>query len=392
LKRLLILHNDLQYFLSHRLRVAHAAKACGWQIEIAVPNHPRCQELRDEGLTWHPTELVRSRAAPLVDGNYIFHVLGLLRSRSPDLVHAFSIKPVLLGGLGLRLYAASHRRRIPFVATVSGLGMVFQNHRTSMAARLTRLAVEQLYRRIIQYEPSIFTFEHSADFHFFTSRLGLPPDRGTVMPGAGIDLNAYRRGDQRHSKFRILFASRLLRSKGVFEFVEAAALTDRDDIEWLIAGSRDPGSADSLTEDEVRALGGGRVTLLGHVHDMAGLLSEVDAVALPSRYPEGIPRILIEAAASGAVPIAGNFPGARALIEDGVSGIILGEPPTPSLASTALRLVDDRDLRERLGAVARRRVESGGYDEWAIAERFLQIYDRLTERAHDMGPGATSGP
>jgi glycosyltransferase involved in cell wall biosynthesis len=264
------------------------------------------------------------------------------------------------------------------VATVSGLGIVFQEHEVSVVARVRRLLVEQFYRVVTGYEPSIFTFEHRADLDFFTSQLRLPRASGTVMPGTGIDLNAYRRVNHHRSKVQILFAGRLLKSKGVFDFVQAAALTNRDDIEWLIAGTNDPDNADSLTEKEVRALSRQNVTLLGHVQNMPELLSRVDAVALPSRYPEGIPRILIEAAASGAVPIASDFPGSRALIKDKESGIILREPLAHSLALEVEQLALDRNLRERLGDAARHRVETGGFDERMIADRFLSIYDRLT--------------
>jgi glycosyltransferase involved in cell wall biosynthesis len=377
-KRLLILHHDLNYFLSHRLGVVQAVRAAGWEIEIAVPYHSRCDELRDAGLTWHPTELARARPTPLADISYIRNIARLLRVRTPHLVHAYATKPILLGGLALRLHAILNRQHIPFVATVSGLGIVFQEHEVTVATRVRRLLVEQLYCFGIGYKPSMFTFEHVADFDFFTSQLGLPPERGTVMPGAGLDLNAYRRGNHHLSKVQILFAGRLLKSKGVLDFVQAAALTNRDDIEWLIAGARDPDNADSLTEEEVGALSQQNVNFIGHVQDMPGLLARVDAVALPSRYPEGIPRILIEAAASGAVPIASDFPGSRALIDHKESGIILREPFAQSLALEVQQLALDRNLRERLGAAARHRVETGGFDERMIAAQFMRIYERVT--------------
>jgi glycosyltransferase involved in cell wall biosynthesis len=382
MKRLLILHNDLHYFLSHRLGVVRAIRASGWQVEIAVPNHVRRHELRDEGLKWHLVELIRGRATPLADSRYIRDVVRLLRERTPDLVHAYSIKPILLGSLALRLQHNSKGRHIPLVATVSGLGIVFQMHQTSMLSRLRRAIVEQLYRISARYEPSIFTFEHTADLDFFRTRLGLVADRGAVLPGAGIDLNAYQVRGRSHRKFRVLFAARLLRSKGVLEFIQAATRTRGDDIEWLIAGAPDPDNDDSLSEEEVRGLGGPSVSFLGHINDMRHLLSNVDAVALPSRYPEGIPRILIEAAASGVVPIASDFPGSRALIEDEDSGIILQEPLAQSLASAVRRLASNRALRERLGAGARRRLETGGFDERLIAERFLQIYDGLADSSN----------
>src|SRR5262249_45879074 len=215
MKRLLILHNDLHYFLSHRLGVTRAIKASGWQVEIAVPNHVRRHELHDEGLKWHPVELNRGRPAPLADSRYVRDVASLLRTRTPHLVHAYSIKPILLGNFALRLHANSKGRRVPFVATVSGLGIVFQMHQASLGSRLRRLIVEHLYRFSTRYEPSIFTFEHTADLDFFCTRLGLVADRGAVLPGAGIDLNAYEMSGPSRRKFRVLFAARLLRSKGV---------------------------------------------------------------------------------------------------------------------------------------------------------------------------------
>ena len=142
----------------------------------------------------------------------------------------------------------------------------------------------------------------------------------------------------------------------------------------------------------MRGLGGHSVTFLGHVPDMRQLLSQVDAVALPSRYPEGIPRILIEAAACGVVPIASDFPGSRALIEDDNSGIILREPLAQSLASEVRRLASNKPFRERLGAGARRRVETGGFDERMIAEHpaAVTFVRSLQQRQAQLAEFATS--
>src|SRR5262249_13545417 len=159
------------------------------------------------------------------------------------------------------------------VATVSGLGIVFQMDQTSPLSRLRRLMVEQLYRVSARYEPSMFTFEHAADLDFFRARLGLLADRGAVLPGAGIDLNTYRVSGRSRRKFRVLFAARLLKSKGILEFVQAASLAKGDDIEWLVAGAPDPDNDDSLTEEQVRSVGRQTIKFLGHVTDMCQLLS-----------------------------------------------------------------------------------------------------------------------
>ena len=201
---------------------------------------------------------------------------------------------------------------------------------------------------------------------------------GTVVDGAGVDLSHFFPADipPRNPKTRILFASRLLKAKGLSVFLSAArTLAHREDVEFLVAGlseTNDPGGvpADYLNgRDEIQ--------YLGRVNDMPALLRTSDIVCLPTKYGEGIPRILIEAAASGLAMIASDQPGCREIVKDGVTGqIIVGDGDDElgsKLSSAIVKYLDEPQLLEAHKRAAYEFFLSRNFSQTAIAEQFCGL-------------------
>lgn len=374
--RLMLVCNDLPYFTAHRLHVARAALRAGHRVEVLGPEQsmpPAMQAAINEGMVFTPLPLVRSRMAPLADLRTVWQLARALGRA--DVVQAITIKPVLFAGLALHLRRLAGRRLPRLVATIPGLGTVFSAAACAgLKGRLRRRLVERLYRLAIALPDAQFTFETAADRDVFVQHLGLDIACAHVMRGTGVDMQAFAPSPPRTGLFTVLFAGRLLHGKGIDVVLDAASCTAPERISWAIAGWRDD-TPMALGEAEIAALAAHpSIRFLGHVADMPALLRSVDALALPSSYPEGIPRALIEAAASGIPAIASDFAGARAVIEDGVTGLILPQTTGAALAQAAGALAALPDRGAAMGQAARAHVEQGGFAEGDVQQAFLRIF------------------
>jgi glycosyltransferase involved in cell wall biosynthesis len=180
----------------------------------------------------------------------------------------------------------------------------------------------------------------------------------------------------------VLLAARLLWDKGLDEYVSAARELKAQgrDIEFLLAGSPDPGNPAAVPEEIVRAWANERlVSLLGHIDDMPALFRSVNAVILPS-YREGLPKGLVEAGACGLALVATDVPGCREVVTDGVDGLLVPAHDSKALAAAIARLHDNPVLAARLGVAAREKALRE-FDERIVIERTLSVYEELMQTA-----------
>ena len=185
---------------------------------------------------------------------------------------------------------------------------------------------------------------------------------------------------------RVVLAARLLWEKGIGEFVEAAAAlrSEGRSIECLLAGAPDPGNPGSVPaaqiEDWARQ---GLVTWLGHVDDMPSLLRSADVMVLPSYYREGVPKSLLEGAATGLALVTTDLPGCREVVaEPGVDGLRVPPRDPAALARCLMMLDDDRALLRRLGARARANALTA-FDERMVIRQTMAVYAEVLPQPVD---------
>lgn len=372
MSKVVFVANELGAFRHHREHLARAVKRAGAEpVLLAAPVGDRA------GLDYafRPVDIERFRFDAPRDWRLFVAVFSVLREEQPAVVHLINIKPYLYGGLAAAAARAmGWRGRV--VVTVAGLGRLHepQAERTGSRAWLRRLLVEAFLR--IALRGAQVTFETGHDRDVWLRRGLVRPDRVTVTRGTGVDLAQFAACDRQPSRgrLRVLYAGRLLRAKGLEVFLEAAGRVDPEAVEMLVAGfsENDP---DAISPGALGAHP--HVTFLGQVDAMGELLRGVDVVVLASRYNEGVPRILIEAAAAGCVPVATSFAGSRELIDHGRTGFFLGSDlagQADELAALLQRLAGER---ERVGAIGRQaaaHVRAGGFAAEAVAETFLGLY------------------
>ena len=371
-RRLLLVVNNPSFFLSHRLPVAIAARRAGWDVHIATPEGSSVPRIRDAGLGWHAIPLSRSGMHPVREAGSIAALNGLYRRLQPRIVHHITPKVVLYGTTAARL------ARVPAVVNaISGLGHAFAGN--GMFLDPLRIAASVGYRLMLRHPRMRVIFQNADHRSAFVSRGWIRDVDAVLIPGSGVDTTVYAPGEGKHEGPPVVvLAARLLWTKGVGEFVEAASQLRTRGIaaRFALVGEPDPGNPGSVTpRDLARWQAEGVVEYWGFQHDMARVYSEADVACLPS-YTEGMPKTLIEAAASGLPIVASDEPGCRAVVSDGSNGLLVPVRDASGLAAALERLIADAGLRGRLGAAGRTRAMQEFAIEHIVAAH-LSVYEEL---------------
>jgi len=364
------------YLFNFRRSLALALRDAGHEVLLISPPGPYGQRLRDLGLKWTPLSMQRRSLNPLREVRLLVALSRLFKQERIDLVHSFTLKCAVYGSLAARMASVPAR-----VNAVTGMGYVFTSQ--SVRARMLRPIVRGLLKIALGGPGARLILQNPDDLAFFV-RAGLA-DSSTLhlIPGSGVDCERFFPRDANTppsagSRFRVLLPARILWDKGVSEFVEAArSLKARfQNMEFLLAGTTDPGNPASVPESEIRSwVTEGCVTWLGHVEDMPSLFRSVDVVVLPS-YREGLPKGLIEAGACGLPLITTDVPGCREVVTHEVDGLLVPVRDVTALIGAISCLASDPGLRVRLAMAARDKAKRS-FDETIILHHTLAVYREL---------------
>lgn len=373
-KRLLLNVNVAWFFLSHRLAIARAAHAEGFDVHLAadVASDAEAAALRGENLTFHRVRLSRGGLSPARDFGYVAQLARVVRKVRPHLIHNVTAKPIVYGTLVARSLGVPR-----ILNAVSGLGYAFSGGgKRLLASRLVTMA----YRVALRHPGVRVIFQNTDDLQVFVNAGILHPDQAVLIRGSGVDLQAFPVTCEPPGPPQVVLPARMLRDKGVVEFAHAARLlrSRGSAARFLLAGMMDEANPAALGPEELQALQRNNgVEWLGHVTDMPGLMSSSHVVCLPS-YREGLPKALIEACASGRPIVATDVPGCRDVVTHQVNGLLVRPRDARALAEALQRLLSDPGLRIRMGAAGRRRAESE-FDVATVVQATLDEYYRTLD-------------
>jgi glycosyltransferase involved in cell wall biosynthesis len=365
----LVTNTDFNLY-NFRLPIARAARARGAEVVLICPDGDYAERMRAEGFRHRAIRVDQGGTNPFRDGALAAQLLGIYQRERPDLVHHFSAKAVIYGTAVARLLG------IRAVNSVPGMGYAFGGSGRGRA--LLRALMMGLYRAILTGGSGPVVFQTRDDLEFFVRRIGLDPTRARLIRGSGVDPTRFRpRPELRETSPVVLFASRLLADKGVREFCQAAAIVRGRGIDarfWL-AGAPRPGHPDSVGEAEIeRWRSEGNVEVLGHRDDMEALMARAWFLVLPTAYGEGVPRVLLEAAAMELAIVASDVPGVREVLEDGVTGVAVPARSPEGIADAIQRLISHPAERAAYAAAARELVVRE-FDERAVVARTIELYE-----------------
>jgi len=369
--RILFVVNVDWFFLSHRLPFARAARNRG--AEVWVAGSPTGQEdlIAQEGFHFVPIPFRRSGKDIFGEIRTLRAISGILADVKPDLVHNITIKPVLYTSLVARFIG-----KPAIVNTISGLGYVFIS--SGVKARILRGALWLPYKVALSGKRVRVFFENPDDIEEFVGRGLVKRSLTARIRGSGVDVELFKNTSEPPGVPVVMLASRMLRDKGVVEFVDAARLLRKWKVNCrvVLVGGPDPGNPATVTIEELSSwVNEGILEWWGQRAEMEKVLPLAAIVVLPS-YREGLPRVLQEAASVGRPIVATDVPGCREVVHEGENGYLVPPRDHVRLAEAIRRLVEDPELRARMGANSRRmaikefRIEK-------VVESTLSVYDEL---------------
>lgn len=370
--RVLLVVNADWYFLSHRLSLARALRDAGATVLVATgAERGPASDITREGFEYHELALNRRSLAPWRELRTLAMLAGLYRRLQPDLVHHLTIKPVIYGSLAARLAGVTR-----VVNTIPGLGYMFTGQ--GGVGRLRASAALRLYQAAFVATPGRVIFQNADDMRLLTSRGAVRKDLAVVIRGSGVDLDQFSPVDEPPGTPVVMLAARLLWDKGVGEFVEAARLLRERRVacRMVLVGAPDPSNPRQVPQTQVEDWArDGIVEWWGQREDMAAVLAQATLVALPS-YREGLPRVLIEAAATARAIVGADAAGTRDVVRHGINGLLVPVRDARALAGAIGELLDNPARRQQMGA-AGRRIAVDEFSTDTVNRQTLALYREL---------------
>jgi glycosyltransferase involved in cell wall biosynthesis len=350
--QLLFVGNSFEYFVSHRLALAEAAKSEGWSVHIATPPSLRGDSLPLPGVTHHLLAMDRSGINPLREIRSLFRIRRIYREVRPDLVHLIGPKSVMYGGLLARWQS------IPaMVCLIPGMGYMYLVG--GLKGRLVRALGHAGYRLGLLHPNKRVIFQNPEDRQLFLDRHLCRANEAVLILGSGVDPHIFLPMKEADGKPVALFASRLLKEKGVEIFADLGRqlLKEGVNARFVLVGTVDPGNPSSVSEEQIRAWERDGIENWSFRRDMPEAFASCHLVCLPSYRREGIPKVLIEAASCGRPIVTFDMPGCREIVQNGVNGFVVPAKDLSAFKSAVKRLLDDAGLRQQFGRAGRKRVE-----------------------------------
>ncbi|MBT3048241.1 MAG: glycosyltransferase family 4 protein [Candidatus Thiodiazotropha sp.] len=366
--------NDPGFFLSHRLPLALAARDQGYEVCVATPPGDGVEQIKAEGLHYRRVSLSRSGANPLLELWTIWSLYKLYREMKPLIVHHVTIKPVLYGTLAARLAGVS-----AVVNAISGLGFVFLAR--GWFSAMARSAVLTSYRWLFSRKRLWVIVQNRDDYDYLLEKDCLSQEKIELIRGSGVDVERFMTKPEANGLPVVVLPGRMLWDKGVGEFVAAAQLLHRMGIRarFILVGGIDPSNPESVPAVRLAEWArDGDVEWWGNRQDMPAIYNLAHIVCLPS-YREGLPKVLLEAAASGRAIVATDVPGCREVVIEEENGLLVPARESGPLADALRRLITNPQLRHSMGLKSRVMAEAE-FSIKQVVERHMDIYQRALEQ------------
>jgi glycosyltransferase involved in cell wall biosynthesis len=352
-KAILVANTDW-YLYNFRLSLARYLRDAGLEVVLVSPPGRFTPQLKSSGFHWQAWDVGRQTLAPWKEAGAFLRLAGIYRRERPDLVHHFTVKPVLYGTLSARLLGISG-----IVNSITGLGYIFLGQETK--ARLLRELVKRLYRLAFHHPNCAAIFENDTDRQYFIREKLISPDRTWLIEGVGVDSERFIPTPEPGGVPLVVLPARMLWDKGVGTLVEAARLLHarlpvRRSVRIALVGEPDPGNPATIDETILKSWEQeGIIEWWGWQQDMQAVYTQCHIVTLPS-LGEGVPTVLLEAASSGKPIVTTDTPGCRDVVKDGLNGLLVPPNDPAALAEALYRLLSDAALRDRMGKAGRQLV------------------------------------
>lgn len=352
------------FALSHFQPLIRHLVSLAREVVVATRSSGRMGEIEALGARTIELAYNRSSMNPVREAATVQRFTQILAQEKPDVVHLIAMKPIVLGGLATALKRPSHT-----VIHMTGLGFLAISD--TGKARVARSAALKVMRGVMRRQGSWLLVENPEDLAFLEAGGVAHGGRVTMLGGAGIDPTAFpAQPEPRHDVPVAAYVARMIRPKGVDVLMAAGDILQQRGAGLAIAlyGDTDDGNPEAIASDQIRAWANSEHRrYMGFTRDVAAVWRESDIFVLPARSREGMPRALLEAAASGRPAVVSDVPGCRHFVGDGVEGLIVPPGDAVALADALERLAGSAELRRELGQAARAKVLAGYTEAHVVA-------------------------
>jgi len=366
------------FFYSHFFERALAARDAGYDVVVMTRERAHGQRIRAAGIRLLPVNFSRRSINPVNELVSLLRIYFAYRRERPDVLHHVAAKAVFYGSLAALFF----RHNIAIVNAPVGMGYVFSSR--ERLARWLRPCFRLGYRLLLNPGRSRVIFENSDDAAYFVKNGVVRAADTAVIRGAGIDIRKFQPVKSPAGPPVVALVGRMLRDKGVCEFVQAAhRLHDAGVVaRFVLVGYPDPENPSSIPLAQLRSWHGQRgVEWWGWEEDMIRTWHQVHIACLPS-YREGLPKALLEAAACALPIVTTDAVGCREVVRNGDNGLLVPIGDVQTLADALRTLIFDADLRMRMGKESRARAEREFSSEQVIRET-LAVYRSLADTGAD---------
>jgi glycosyltransferase involved in cell wall biosynthesis len=367
--KVVICLNTAWNLVNFRAGLIRAMVVAGHEVVAVAPDDKYAASLKELGCRFVPLHMDNGGTNPVQDALLTWRFWCLFSNERPDVYLGYTVKPNVYGSL------AAHMMGMPVINNIAGLGAVFIKD-----GWLVRV-VRWLYRLALKRSAKVF-FQNPDDRALFIDGGMLRAEVAELLPGSGIDLKRFTslpKPDVGNAKFRFLLIARMLRDKGVGEYVDAARMLRQrwPEVEFCLLGFVDVQNPAAISRAEMDAwVTEGVVNYLGVSDDVRVQIVMADCVVLPS-YREGTPRILLEAAAMARPIITTNAVGCREVVDDGVNGYLCNVRDAGDLAEKMERMLSlSPERRSEMGQRGRTKMEVE-FDEQIVINKYLAAIEEI---------------
>jgi glycosyltransferase involved in cell wall biosynthesis len=347
--RILVFGSLAESLISFRGPLLRDMVALGHQTFACAPNATKeiKDALTDLGVVYQHVMLDRTGLNPLNDALSLKKLVSSFKNIKPDVFLSYTIKPVIYGSFAARL------TRVPKIfSIVSGLGYSFSD--SDIKARMIGVAAKLLYSAALDYNKKVF-FQNPDNIKLFASK-GILKDhsKAVLVNGSGVDIDMYSPRPFPQSLSFLLLA-RLIREKGIYEYVEAAQTIRRKypKVKFRLAGAIDKNPSAICKRDLQSWIDSGTIEYLGQLHDVRPAIADTSVYVLPSFYPEGTPRSVLEAMALGRPIITTDAPGCRETVRQEQNGLLIPLRDVDALINAMEYFIKKPDTIGRMGHSSR---------------------------------------
>ncbi|HEY0624973.1 sugar transferase [Sphingomonas sp.] len=351
--KVLVLASLAYSLVNFRAALLRQMVAEGHEVVACAPDEDAATiaELSAMGVRFTPVPMDRAGTNPFRDLATLRALIRTIRREAPDICLAYTQKPIIYGGIAARIAGRGTR----FFAMVSGLGHVYSEDRpASWPRRMLRRVTSALYRVAVARAAGIFVFNADDAGEMCRQRIVGRGRRIVQVPGSGIDTGKFPHVPIPDGPPVFLLVARLMRNKGIGEFIEAAACVRGryPEARFRILGPQESGPA-GFTAAEIDAWRAQGIEYLGATRDVRPHLAQSSVFVLPSCYREGLPRTILEALATGRPIVTTDTPGCRETIVPGENGLLVPPRDVPALADAMEQLAGDPERVRSMGAHSR---------------------------------------